>query len=291
MTVKNENLALRPRQVFRPDPVIGWSLTPNSAVQVKFRNGILQKIGPDGWRNIPHPSSHLGTRVALYGCSFTYGTGLADEETFTAQLQHKLPHTTIINRGIGGHGTVQNLLQMRRDIKRQSIDAAVFAIISDHRFRNIAHPQRMRQYLAPEWYKLGVEHVPVARMNADGSVRILYHPIWQPVIKEADFDIFLPDDYMINSATLGVLSMVKEVARAANIPVRFALLDRLDAEFNHTVMKHNPDAIDISTPYDKEHTFLPNDIHPNVKANQLFADRLIPVVSDLVAQTQKEGTP
>ena len=280
MTAKTANIVAVPRLLFRPDPVIGWSLTSGHAVRVGFRGRILQHIGPDGWRFMTERPK-IGPRVAVYGCSFTYGTGLADDETFTAQLQRALPEMRILNRGIGGHGTVQNLLQLRRDIKNGAVDAAVFALISDHRFRNIAHPQRMRQYLNPNWYRLGVEHVPVARMDADGRAYILYHPLWQPVIQQAEFHIFLPDEYMITAATLAVLELVCETAKAANVPLRIVLLDSLDPTFNAAVLNRFTDAKDISTPYDQTHTFMPRDLHPNVTANTLFAGRLQPLITKL----------
>ena len=277
----------KPALLFRPDPVIGWSLSPGHGVRVGFRPGVEQTIDASGWRHLPgRPDT--GPRVAVYGCSFTYGTGLADDETFTARLQHALPDIRILNRGIGGHGTVQNLLQFCRDLESGRVDAAVFAIISDHRFRNIAHPHRMRQFLTPSWQKSGIEQVPVARLDASGRVRIVYQPIWQPVIKEGGFDIFLPDDYMINAASLAVLGLVRETAKAAGIPVQFALLDALDPAFNSAVQDRFDDTVEISTPYDEAHTFLPQDIHPNTVANQLFADRLAPIVARLGAAAARQ---
>lgn len=287
---RRTRIVTKPRLLFRPDPVLGWSLTPNHAVRVGFREGIVQHIDADGWRHGPSASLPHGPRVAIYGCSFTYGTGLSDVETFCARLQRDLPSVRILNRGIGGHGTVQNLLQMRRDIAVGAVDAAVFAIISDHRFRNIAHPQRMSQYLNREWYDLGVEHVPVAKLDASGRVRIVYPPIWQPALQEADFQVFLPDDYMINAATLAVLDLVQHTGKAANVPITFALLDALDADFSAAVCERFPATCDISTPYDRDHTFLPQNIHPNVRANQLFAERLAPLVTDL-CQSVSAGQP
>ncbi|WP_146591323.1 SGNH/GDSL hydrolase family protein [Puniceibacterium confluentis] len=285
----SDRVVSRPRHLFRPDPVVGWTLAPGHGLRVGFRRHILQTIGADGWRHVPGAATATGPQVALYGCSFTYGTGLSDAETFAGRLQKARPQVRIRNRGIGGHGTVQNYLQFRRDITDGAVDVAVFAIISDHRFRNIAHPQRMRQYLSPDWYRLGVEQVPVARMEASGRARIVYHPLWQPVIRDAEFDIFLPDDYMINAATLAVLDRVREAAAAAAIPLAFVLLDSLDPDFNAAVQGRFPDTRDISTPYDAAHTFMPMDIHPNVPANRMFAERLLPVVTGLCAALPAGG--
>lgn len=285
MVPTSTHVVAKPRLLFRPDPVIGWSLSPHHAVKVGFRMDILQTIDQDGWRRVPD-RPQTGPKICVYGCSFTYGTGLADVETYATLLQQNLPQAQIMNRGIGGHGTVQNLLQLRRDIAAGAVDAAVFSVISDHRFRNIPHPQRMRQYLNRDWSELGVEHVPMARLDAGGHVQIVYHALWQPVIKQADFDIFLPDDFMINAATLAVLNLVQQTAQAAGIPVLFALLDALDPSFSNAITTRFPDTIDISVLHDETHTFLPDDIHPNAYANQLYAQRLLPDVTDLIAHVQ-----
>jgi hypothetical protein len=288
---ENRRIVSKPRLMFRPDPVLGWRLSPNHAVRVAFRGDILQHVAADGWRFVPGSVMAEGARVAIYGCSFTYGTGLADDETFTAHLQHDLPAYRILNRGIGGHGTVQNLLQLRRDIAAGAIDVAVFAIISDHRFRNIAHPQRMRQYLSAEWYHLGVEHVPVARLDTRGQVRIDYRAIWQPALRDVNFEIFLPDDHMINAATFAVLGTVCDTATAAGIPVQFVLLDALDPDFNAALCTRFPETVDISQPHDRAHTFLPRDGHPNARANRLFADRLNPLIQALAEGVTRPCDP
>ncbi|WP_147114475.1 hypothetical protein [Tateyamaria sp. syn59] len=285
MTPSEPNIVSTPRALFRPDPVIGWSLTPGYQVNVGFRPGVVQRIDPDGWRHVPGSDGNkAGLRVGLYGCSFTYGKALADEETFAGQLQAQLPDLRILNRGISGHGTVQNLLQLRRDIARQAVDVAVFNIIGDHRYRNIAHPYRMRQYLAPAWHRQGIEHVPVARLASDGRPEIVYHPIWQPVTRDAVFHIFLPDDFMINLASAAVLNLVQETAQAANMPVAFALLDEMDPAFNRMVQDRLDRVHDIATPHDAHHRFLPDDAHPNVAANTHYANGLLPIIEELCEQ-------
>lgn len=281
MTHRPENIVGKPRLLFRPDPVLGWGLTPDHCVRVGFRDDVIQRIGPDGWRCVPGAGNTDRPNLAIYGCSFTYGTGLADDETFTALLQHDLPELNILNRGVGGHGTVQNLLQFRRDIAKGLVDAAVFAIISDHRFRNVAHPVRMQAFLNPEWYTLGVEHVPVMRREQSGQVRIEYIKLWQPILQRGGFNVFLPDEYMVTAATLAVLEEVTAFAATHRIPIRFALLDQLDPAFNSVVTARFPTTLDVSVPHDADHAFLPMDIHPNVKANQLFATRLRPAVEAL----------
>ncbi|KCZ93999.1 hypothetical protein HJO_01450 [Hyphomonas johnsonii MHS-2] len=230
---------------------------------------------------MPARVASSGHRLCIYGCSFTYGTGLADDETFTALLQALLPDARVHNRGIGGHGTVQNLLQFRTDLREGAVDAAIFAVISDHKYRNIVHPHRMRQVRGPEWHRIGIEHRPTAHRAADGTLAIRYSPFWRPGLMYSDLDGYLPDaedilpdDYSINSTTFAVLETAKEMAQSHGVPLLIALLDDLDPGFNAGLIQQFPDALDVSTPYDPVHTFLPADIHPNVEANRLFAERL-----------------
>ncbi len=273
----------KPRLLFRPHAVLGWSLTPSYGVKVRFRPDVIQNIDVDGWRAVPGRPCNRGPRLSVYGCSFTYGTGLADRETYVAQLQEKLPNACLMNRGVGGYSTVQNYLQFRRDILDGGVDAAIFAVISDHRFRNIAHPQRMQQFLKKDWYLLGVEHVPVVRQGHHGSIKIEYVPIWQPALKRGGFENFLPDEHMIDGATIAIMEEVETLAKSNNVPLRFALLDQLDPGFNEAVKNRFVSSIDVSVPLDREMSFYPNDVHPNQIANRLYSDRLLPIAEELIS--------
>lgn len=280
--------ASKPRHIYRPDPYLGWSLAPGARVEVPFRDDVVQNIGADGWRHVPNQAAETEPNLGVYGCSFTYGTGLTDQETFAARLQAALPDIRVNNRGVGGFSTVQNLLQFKKDIADGRVDMAVFAVINNHRFRNIAHPNRMVQFLNAEWHERGVEHVPVMRQGRDSEFRIEYVSIWQPALEHSNFDVFLPDTHMIDMATLRVLSEVAETAKANGIPLCFALLEDNDKGFCDLVCAHFEQAVDISVPNDATHRFLPHDAHPNAHSNALYAERLLPVVSEMIGNLAKK---
>ncbi|MDB2407452.1 hypothetical protein N9W17_02845 [Jannaschia sp.] len=263
--------------MFRPDPVLGWALTPLHGVTPAFRKDIVQRIDADGWRFVPGRPAD-GPRVGLYGCSFTYGTGLADTETFSALLQQARPGLRVVNRGIGGHGTVQNLLQMRRDIAAGAVDAVLFLSIADHRFRVVPHPSRMRAFLNVLWYELGVEHVPVARHAPDGTLRIVYVPIWQPGIKDGRMDAFLPDDHLLIRTVADVLSLARTEAQAAGLRWGAAVLDQVQPEVTQAMLGLIPGLVDASVPYDTNYHLLPKDTHPSARGAARIADRLLPLL-------------
>lgn len=279
---KLQNVPHYPRAIFRPSALLGWKLSPNSQVKVRFRNIANQTTDDDGWRTVVKQPAKANKKIAFYGCSFTYGTGLSDDETFTSRLQKHFPNIQIVNRGIGGHGSVQNYLQFRNDVKKSLIDSAVFCVISDHRYRNVCHPVRMRAHLSLDWYKIGVEHVPRVKVNRDGDCEFEYVSIWQPSLFKNDFDSFLPPDFYLDSATLSVFKEIIKFSSSRNIPIKIVLLDSIDMKFNQLMVKEFNIVKDISTPYNNDFTFLPDDSHPNSKANELFYERLVSVVEELI---------
>lgn len=268
-----------PRQIFKPHPIFGWTLTPGKKVQVKFRPEVIQNIDAAGNRLTPKAQQNrAATSLVMYGCSFTYGTGLADTETYPALLQSALPEVCVTNKGVGGHGSVQALLRFRSDILAGNVDIAVFGIISDHRYRNFPHPYRMKSHLSPDWYRLGVEQVPHARLNREGGVDIVFTPIWQPGLLHDDIKVFLPDEHVLDLVTLAVFREIRNLAIDQNIPVIFALLDRLDHTFNQLMTQNFMETSDVSTPYNDSFSFQPLDLHPNAAANQCFFKGLLPVI-------------
>jgi len=51
--------------------------------------------------------------VILLGCSYTYGMGINDQETFAFLIQDSLKHNNVINFGVPGYGNVQSYLQLK----------------------------------------------------------------------------------------------------------------------------------------------------------------------------------
>lgn len=273
-----DNIKTTPRQIFQPHPILGWKLTPNQKVYVKFRDNVVQTTDSEGWRTVVNSPDTPQATVGVYGCSYTYGTGLLDSETYTSLLQKQFQQIKFLNRGVGGHGNVQGYLQFRQDVKQGKVNAAIFSMISDHRYRNVSHPSRMKAHLSFDWYKIGVEHVPRAQFNRNGEIIIEYIPIWQPSLFHSNYETFLADAYTLDRITIGLFKEIITFAGKHEIPIIIALLDQVDPEFNEIMRKEVKNCIDISTPFNGKYIFLPDDTHPNPVANCLFSERLKPWV-------------
>ncbi len=78
--------------------------------------------------------------IHFYGCSFTYGMGVNDEETFSYLLQQKIKNNfKVVNFGVPAYGNVQGFLQSQKRIKKgEDKTKYIFAVYADfHEERNI----------------------------------------------------------------------------------------------------------------------------------------------------------
>ncbi len=111
------------QSLHRPDPELGWVLTPES---MQYRNrlvdtqGVLQYdvvYSVEGGRRKTSATPPEGPELVTAGCSFTFGHGLNDQDTWPWLLQEKLPNYRVVNAGCMGYGTDQALLAAEREVK------------------------------------------------------------------------------------------------------------------------------------------------------------------------------
>lgn len=108
-----------PKKCFSPKDNIGVTLVPGT-FQVTM-NGKLDYTAvhtADGLRSTG--TNHTEERlpiVQFHGCSFTYGMGVSDSETYPYLLQQEIPQFNIQNHGVPGYGQIQLLNQLRKQVQ------------------------------------------------------------------------------------------------------------------------------------------------------------------------------
>lgn len=118
------------------DAALGNRATPGSvwheAHQADYR--AVYHIDADGWRRSPDDRP----RVIFSGCSMTFGAGVADEETFVANVTRRLGSGyRVVNASQSGWGTAQALLACEGLLEEASPTAlVVYCWIADHLSRN-----------------------------------------------------------------------------------------------------------------------------------------------------------
>ena len=101
-----------------PDVDLGWTLPSRDAVYQFRASGktgsvdVRYTIQAGHRAAAAHPVA--GPALIAAGCSFTFGLGLDDDNTWPWLLQERLPDYHVINAGVNGYGTDQALLAAER---------------------------------------------------------------------------------------------------------------------------------------------------------------------------------
>jgi hypothetical protein len=101
-------------------------------------------------------------KLNIYGCSFTWGTGINDSSTYPFLVQKALLHYNVQNKGVFAAGNLITYLQLKDDIIRNRKPAiAVVAYASFHDQRNTMNR---------EWSTMIRESVLSATKNVEESI-------------------------------------------------------------------------------------------------------------------------
>ena len=97
------------------DADLGWQLTPGwSGTHHHYDYDVEYDIDANGFRVDPHAGT-TGPRVAVLGDSFTFGLGVANDETFVSRLNaENETRQNYLNLSVPGYSTDQELLLFRK---------------------------------------------------------------------------------------------------------------------------------------------------------------------------------
>lgn len=129
---------------------------------------VTYNIGEDGLRTAPPSSVDASTPAVLFfGCSFTFGEGVQDDETMPYQVGIQSGgHYQIYNFGFHGYGPHQMLASIEsgrvRQVVRTTPRYALYQVLPDH----VARVAGKVPY---------GQHSPRYRLEADGGVRLEGH--------------------------------------------------------------------------------------------------------------------
>ena len=106
------------------DAELGWTLRPG------FRSD-LDSINAEGQRSLrsysPAPNDGV-LRVAAFGDSFVYGSGVDDAHAWSSVLEREHPNVEVLNHGVPAYGPDQSYLRARREAARFAPDVVVLGI-------------------------------------------------------------------------------------------------------------------------------------------------------------------
>ncbi|WP_341739177.1 SGNH/GDSL hydrolase family protein [Microcoleus sp. CAWBG640] len=127
-----------PTNFHTADRDLGWKLKPGVSGEWKGEGASFVQVNSDGLRDREHtkakPPNTL--RVAVLGDSFTEAIHVPIEQTFWSKLERKLANceavkgrkkVEVINFGVQGYGTAQELVMLRKKVWDYSPDIVVLA--------------------------------------------------------------------------------------------------------------------------------------------------------------------
>jgi len=109
-----------------PDPILGYRARPNGRLEDRgYRNGDLiysavYTTNASGRRCTPLPPAGARHKfLALFGCSFTYGLCVNDDQTLGACIARRAPDYEPYNFGYQGYGTQHVMLTLEEPLEKE----------------------------------------------------------------------------------------------------------------------------------------------------------------------------
>lgn len=142
------------------DAVLGWRPSANYRSAEVHTNA--QGIRAD--RDFPLERRGELSRIVLLGDSFIWGEDVSNDETFATVLEDLLGDSEVINLGVHGYGTDQQLLRLRLEGFPFEPDVVLLGFYDQDLYRNVL---RFRDYAKPRFKvqgdDLSLENTPVPR--------------------------------------------------------------------------------------------------------------------------------
>lgn len=132
------------------DPERGWRVKPG------FRSDEVRTnaLGARADREVGLARTPGVRRIVLVGDSFTWGEDVSNPETFAHHLERRLERTEVVNLGVHGYGTDQQLLHLRGLGLRLRPDLVVLGLFEENVHRNLLS---FRDYAKPRFVLEGGE--------------------------------------------------------------------------------------------------------------------------------------
>ncbi len=226
--------------------------------------------------------------IWIFGCSFTHGWTLNDDETYPWLLQQQLPEYEIVNFGVSGYGTLQSFIQFQEVLgQRQKPRLVIVTYASFHDQRNTLLRLRSKQIVP--WNKLGSIVQPYAWLNAKGDLsfdmaEMTYREF--PLMRysalvnfvETIYDVKVENRfYRSHEVSKAIIKEFAQLAEANEIPLLVAGL--LPDPLTSDMLAYAKDegiitadiSVDLSQPGNRN---WPHDPHPSAAANAQYAQRL-----------------
>jgi lysophospholipase L1-like esterase len=158
-------------EFWRYDPDYGWSHVPDTRGRFAAHGfDTTVTINADGFRGgrVPLQREPARRRVLVLGDSYVWGFGVEDQEVFTARLAQACPGLDVVNLGVSGYSTDQEVMLYRGKGAAYSPDVVVLVVATNDYEANAAERQYVYYYkprFALDGERLVLRNHPVPRVS------------------------------------------------------------------------------------------------------------------------------
>ena len=155
------------------DPLLGWSLRPGARGTHHHQDFAVQvEISSQGLRDRVYPEARVPgmRRMLLLGDSFTFGFGVEGDEIWHERIEARRPDWEMINAGVPGYGTGQELLYYEEHGRQFRPDVVLLLVHpTDFRDNNesLVYGNYKPTFVATDDGGLELTQVPVPRLDLD----------------------------------------------------------------------------------------------------------------------------
>ena len=237
----------------------------------------------------------ITTSIGFFGCSFTYGYGVNDDEHYVSLLQKKYLNNLMTNYGVIGYGTAQSVLQLKQlEGQNQLPDKVVLGFATDHFERNALTNQYRRAL------KIGFDN---SLETAKTSMKQAKFPYLENSDEPISFEHWnaLYEDWLGRDRFASINFIQTQSDKIADnqrdvIEISYALIHRMysickknNIEFLIVLIDENTHSIELKQKLESSeipfvdvhfnfesdtYTNLPYDMHPNAKGHAFIAKQI-----------------
>jgi hypothetical protein len=280
------------RPFFKPHPrygVVHWPGLHEFTIHYGERQrSFRMNINEDGYR-IARPTTVPvadGGEIWIFGCSWTLGWGVEDEETTPWLIQERFPGYNVRSFGVGMQGTTLGYMQMQDALRSARPAAAVFNYNPFHWQRNVASPRFLRAHM-PVGRWTGDIMYPKAGLRMEGEIYTRLVRMLDPGTAAADELIVNIDIYYEILVTRRLFAAIADMMRAVDRPLIVVVQSGKGAMGDPVAQEaasRGAILCDAAIELTPETTLQPFDLHPNGAAHRHFADRLTPTLRQALEQ-------
>jgi len=171
------------------DSRLGWSHVPNARGWFDaFGHRTEVRINSKGFRDAERGYGRVpgGKRVVVLGDSMVWGYGVEQAETFTAVMEQRRRDLEVVNLGVSGYGTDQQLLLLTDEVLCYRPDVVIVLFVENDFDTN----RRRKVFL--------VYHKPMFGLTGEGQLVLQNVPVPRSAVWERGAAVLMQHSFILN---------------------------------------------------------------------------------------------